>query len=93
MANPAAELYDIFNGWLEAGNGKSNTSNLARRDLENAPGRDEVLRAMELLVQLRDAIRRLESLGRRVEPYLEAYPIWLRGLLAVETGWLSASNG
>lgn len=92
MANPAAELYEIFTVWREATGG----SNLARRGLnqtDQASALAQHVRAMSLLSQVGAELEKLRQRERRTGSYDRAYPNWVKAVLVVGSGnWEGATN-
>lgn len=92
MTNPAAALHAILQEWVDA----PGANNLARRQLQEPDehiGLRRHVAAMGLLREVLDEIDRLERAGRQVALYKRYEREWVRGILAMDTGWAPASTG
>lgn len=92
MANPAAELYEIFETWREA-NGGSNVNRRGLAETDQAPALAQHVRAMSLLSQIDAELKKLRQRERRTGSYDRAYPNWVKAVLAIGSGnWGGATS-
>ena len=83
MTNPAAELHSIISGWHEANGSCANAQRMSNPD----NGREESLRAVQLLIDIREQLQAMKSKGSQVDIYLAAIPHWWNIIFHYSHDW------
>lgn len=83
MANPAQLLHTQLVNWR----GPHNTSAASARGLNNGENWQDHELAVRHLREIDELLRLLESQGRNMRVYREAFPTWYRMVFAFPRGW------